>query len=169
MVITGSGSRSAIEHVTKGTYQRDTVALEGQNWAQGTEFEIPDLAAVILADTADKDELFSWIRGQVFVYDNVAGWSYEWAIIKCDVGDGLQDLNDNSATEILHKEGRLFARGLAMTPGNTYGVARPIKFELFNVNLRYGEELRLVIRPLKATSAGGGYVYGIIEWRQVGV
>lgn len=151
----------------KGTYQRDLIADTAQSWTGATEFEVDELSDAVFA--SGKDEMYSWVRGMVFLYDSDAFWGYEWMVIKCDSADALQDLNNNSAVEDLLKEGRIFARGLHMLPAPSTGApVRPIKFEFYKVELQDGEELRLVIRPLITCNAGKGYIYGILEWRQVG-
>lgn len=159
----------AVAYVTAGTYQRDLIQAEAQAFTQGTEFEISDVSDAIVAATANKDELFSWVRGKVFKFITDGYDCYEWMVLRQNSADALPDLNDNAAVEILQKEKRIYTRGFELVPDpDSGGPVKPIKFELFNVKLRYGEEIRLVIRPLVTTAATGRY-YGLIEWRQVGV
>lgn len=161
-------SAAAIAFVTQGTYQRDIVQLTGQAWTAGTEFEIGDISDVIIADTADKDELFSWIRFQGYVYINSTIGIFEWMVLRQETADALPDLNTNSVVEELQKDKRILARGFYMTAYPSYQPPPKIKFELYKVPLRYGEEIRLVFRPL-VTTADQGTVQGLLEWRQVGV
>lgn len=164
----GSPSAPSLKYVTQGTYQRDIVLTESQTWTIGTEFEVTDLSDVIIASTVSKDELFSWVRGQIFCYKTGDGFLFEWMLIRQKTADSLPDLNDNAAVELLQKEKRIFARGLVHQPAPEYSKLSAVKFEVFNVGLRYGEELRFVVRPLTAAS-GTGFLKGLIEWRQVGI
>lgn len=161
-------SAAAIAFVTQGTYQRDIISLTGQAWTAGTEFEIADVSDVIIADTADKDELFSWVRGQMYIFISGSAAAFEWMLLRQDTADGLPDLNTNSVVEELQKDKRILARGFYLTATHSYQPPPKVKFEVYKVPLRYGEELRLVVRPL-STTADQGTVYGLLEWRQVGV
>lgn len=163
----GSFSTTAVSYVTQGTYQREIEALSGQAWTSGTEFELETVSDNIVAATANKDELFSWVRGNYIVSISGTNMVYEWMIIRMDSADALPDLNSSSVVEALQKDKRIFARGFEYISNTTYQTPRRIKFELYNVKLRYGEELRLVIRPL-STTADAGIVNGLFEWRQVG-
>lgn len=159
-----------MQHVTKGTYQREVFSSQVNTFTAGSEFEISNLAAHAVASTASKDEFFSWIRCKAYVCSVAEGFCYEWMVIKCDAADALQDLNDAEVVEELHKEKRIFARGLELScDRDSGGPIKAIKFELFNISLDYPEELRLVIRPITTTSADAGTYMGLLEWRQLGV
>lgn len=160
---------AAVQHVTRGTYQREIVADSGLTLTPGTEFEVNELGDNVVASTADKDELFSWVRGFLFVYDTTNHVVYEWAVVRQLSTDGLPDFNSSSAVEALHKDKKILARGMLLCPDpDSGGPVKPIKFEFYNVALRYGEELRLVIRPIQSSGGASGRVDGLVEWRQVG-
>lgn len=163
----GSFSTTAVSYVTQGTYQREIVNTTAQAWTLGTEFEIPTISDNIVAATANKDELFSWIRANLMVYISGAQMIYEWMLLRMDSADALPDLNTSSVVEELQKDSRILARGFEHIPNGYYAGMRRIKFEKYNLKLRYGEELRLVIRPL-TTTADAGTIHGLFEWRQVG-
>lgn len=163
----GSGSQ-AVDFVTKGTYQRLLVEPAVVQHVSGTEGEITAIAGVILTP-AEGDAMFSWIRYKSFIYSTDAVGDkllFEYALIKCGTGDALQDLNDSVKMEDLHKQSRVFARDTIFVRS---GDAKTIKFELFNVALDNGEELRLVIRPWITTTGASVFHRGVLEWRQVGV
>jgi hypothetical protein len=159
---------SAVSYVTQGTYQREIVGLTAQAWTTGTEFELGTVSDNIVADTADRDELFSWVRLQVALWIGSAYNIYEWMVLRMDSADALPNLNDSATVEGLQKDKRILSRGLEWNPNITYGRPRVVKVELYNVKLRYGEEIRFVVRPL-VTTAASGEVQGLLEWRQVGV
>ena len=160
----------AIQHVTQGTYQREIVDSNALTFVAGTEYEVAVLASNVLADTADKDELFSWVRGMFFVFDTGTYCAFEWMVYKTLIADADVDMNASAAMEALHKDSKLFGRGILLQPDpDSGGPVRPVKFEFFNVKLRYGEELRLLLRPIAASGGATGHVHGVIEWRQVGV
>lgn len=155
--------------MTKGTYQREIIALSALDWVAGAEYEVTAVASNIIASTAQKDELYSWVRGTLFVYDVTSGITYEWMLIKSVSSDATQDLNDSDVVEKLHKERRIFARGLVLVPDpDAGGPVKPISFQVYNVALPYGEELRLLLRPIRASGTANGRIDGLIEWRQVG-
>lgn len=161
---------SAIRHATEGTYQRAILHETVINFAEGTEYEITHLAANLVADTADKDELFTWVRGMYFVYSTSAHMSFEWILMRIDAADADPDFNSASTFERLHKEKRIFARGIILNPDpDVGGPVKPFKFEVHQVKLLYGEELRLLLRPIGVSGAADGQVVGLLEWRQQGV
>lgn len=164
----GSVSTASVSFVTQGTYQRDLIAMEGVAMTTGTEYEVADVSDVITATTANKDELFSWVRGLIFVYIDNLPSMHEYMLIRMKQADALPDLNDAAAVEYLQKEKRILTRGWIHQPLWTYNSLKAVKFELYNLQVPYGEELRFVVRPLTSTAANG-YVRGLLEWRQVGV
>lgn len=159
---------ASVSYVTQGTYQRELIASTGQAWTAGTEFEVATVSDNIVADTADRDEMYSWVRGMMMLYISAAANIYEWMVLRMDSGDALPDLNTSSVVEALQKDKRILCRGYEYCTHPTYNPPKRVKFELFNVKLRYGEELRFVVRPL-ITTADAGNIYGLLEWRQVGV
>ena len=161
-------SSSSLSYVTQGTYQRELVELEAQAWTEGTEFEVAAISNNIVAATENRDDLFSWVKFQGYLFIWATVGQFEWMVLRMESGDGLPNLNDNGVVEALQKDKRILKRGFYMTANAGYEVPPKIKFELFNVKLRYGEEIRLVIRPME-TTADAGQVKGILEWRQVGV
>jgi hypothetical protein len=158
----------AVDFVTGGTYQRNVVNETGITFTAGTEIEGTSLASVIVADVADQDSLFSWVRGKLYIYHNSLPIIFEWMIIKCLGTDALQDLNDNAVVEKLHKESRIMARDVSYGGTPTYVPPKNIKFEFYNVKLDTGEELRLVIRPILGGAGATGVICGLLEWREVG-
>ena len=159
---------SAVEYVTSGTYQRQDWLATAQTQTVGTEYEIAYVSGVIVAETANKNELFSWVRGQVFLYETAQYSAFEWFLVRMDTADAIPNLDDEPTAEKLQREKRIMSRGLICQGHPTYGGLRPIKFEVFNVKLVYGEELRLIIRPLVASGAAQSTHFGLLEWRQVG-
>jgi hypothetical protein len=153
--------------MTAGTYQRELSSQTAITWTGGTETEVTALANSIVANVADQDEMWSWIRFQFYVGHSSAFMYYEYMVIKCLATDATQDLNSSSVVESLHKQSRIFARGL-MYSCSSAGASKPIKLELYNVKLEYGEELRLLIRPLHDVVGATGMVYGLLEFRRVG-
>lgn len=161
-------SSTAVKFVTRGTYQREIVNNGALTFADGTEYEIPAIAQNVLAGTANQDELYSWIRGIVYVYDTTGTMMYEWMLLKLGTADADPDLNDSPTVELLHKEKKIFGRGITMVCDPDAGApVKPIKFELYQVHLPYGKELRLLIRPITVTGAATGYCKGLLEWRKV--
>lgn len=157
-------SNVALEHVTRGTYQRALVEETGQTWAVGTEFEAEDISDVLVA--SGKDEMFSWIRYQLWLYQTDGPCKYEWMLVRQASADPLPDMNDSSVMEYLFKEKKIFSRGLMAQTEDTYGL-RALKAELFNVKLYDGEEIRLVVRPISSVTATG-VQRGIVEYRKIG-
>lgn len=167
-MVTTSSRDPAVAYVTRGTYNREIVDLSTITYTPGTEYEVEPIADNIVAATADKDELYSWVRFMAFIHDTASHLVFEWMLIKCPSADATQDLNDSDVVEKLHKDKRLFARGLLLSPDpDQGGPVKPVKFEVFNVYLPYGEELRLVIRPIQSSGGATGRVHGVLEWRQV--
>lgn len=158
---------ASVSYVTQGTYQRELIASTSQAWTAGTEFEVSTVSDNIVADTADRDEMFSWVRGMLMFYITAASNIYEWMVLRMDSGDALPDLNSSSVVEALQKDKRILSRGFEYVTHPTYNVPKKVKFELYNIKLRYGEEIRFVVRPL-VTTADAGNIYGMLEWRQVG-
>lgn len=159
--------KSSVQFVTSGTYQRALVYQDNMTWVANTEDEVDGVAAAIAGDVT-KDTMYSWIRAKIYVNNNVAEhMGFEWALIKCASGDALQDLNSAADMEKLMKESRIFARDVQYY-SLSRGSVKPIRFELFNVKLNLGDELRLVVRPLCASAGASMYYIGLIEWRQVG-
>lgn len=156
-------SKQALEHVTSGTYQRELESLQAQSWTADTEVELPELATDIVA--SGQDEMFSWIRGHYMLWDTASALALEYAVIRCKSTDALQDLNDGSTMEALQKEGRIFKTGLLAV--QIYTRIIEIKFEFKQVKLPDGEELRLVIRPLRTTS-NSTEIVAKVEWRKIG-
>lgn len=154
--------------VTRGTYQREVFSQLALTFAGATEDEVDAVATNIVA-SADKDELFSWVRCQFKVHSVAEAFHYEWMLIRCLSADAMQDLDDSDTMEYLQKEGRVLKRGLVSVALPNYAAARWQKFEVYNVALNDGEELRLLIRPLVGSTADAGRIYGLLEWRQVGV
>lgn len=159
----------AIAHVTKGTYQREIGDSVNQTLTAGIEYELTDVASNIVAATADKAELFSWIRGFYYVWCTSQPTSFEWMLLRLDTGDANPDLDTSSVVEKLQKEKRIIKRGFLLQGDliGTGGQVKPIKFELYNLKLEYDEELRLLLRPIYASAAADNCVNGILEWRQV--
>lgn len=169
-VSTSGVSEIAVRHATEGTYQRAVLHMTGLNFVEGTEYEVSTVADVIVASTENEDELFTWVRGMYFVYSTSAHMSFEWALIKIDSADADPDLNSGTIFERLHKEKRVFARGMILNPDpDVGGPVKPFKFEVHQVKLLYGEELRLLLRPIGVSGAADGQVVGLLEWRQQGV
>lgn len=134
----------------------------------GTEAEVLAVATDI-AGSATADTMYSWIRAKIYLLNTaVEPLVYEWALIKCQSTDALQDLSDEAVMEKLQKESRIFAREFHATGKNESGL-KPISFELYNVKLDLGEELRLVVLPHRSTAGATAEYYGVLEWRQVGV
>lgn len=171
MVLKGKvapGVSQAVAHVTSGTYHRDLIeAGAGVQWVTGTEVEVTQVAEHIVADDG-RDALFSWIRMQFWLYDTAQRTMGEWAVIRCDKDEALQDLNDDVVVENLHKQGRILRRDMFMSCDPDGGSIKRHKVELFNVKLDDDEELRLVIRPWVSAAGATCYATGILEWREVG-
>lgn len=163
----GGTSSQAISHVTSGTYHRDIISLADQTWATGSEFEVTTVASHIVADDS-RDALFSWIRAKMYIFSIAERQFYEYAVIRCDKDEALQDLDDDTVMENLHKQGRILRRDLIMCCDPDGGSVPAVKFELYNVKLDDDEELRMVVRPIVASSAASGNVFGLLEWREVG-
>lgn len=160
--------KQVLDFVAEGTYQRTTVSVDTATFVAGTEYEVANVANLILASTANQDEMYTWIRGMMFVYDTATAMCYEWFVIRCEITDATQDLDDSTVAEALHKDKKIYARGLIMAPDpDMGGPVKPIKFEFHKVRLRYGEELRLLLRPILVSGGATGYVKGVLEWRQV--
>lgn len=166
----GARTGPAVEYVTAGTYQRLTLESTGVALVKGTELELDTNISDNIRGDGVSDALFSWIRylgyfGTLSTYST----AIEWMLLKCLQSDGTQDLSDPAVVERLQKESRLFARGMIVNgsaeAGNGY---RKLAFEVYNVKLQLGEELRLVGRPLLAVGASNFVGYGVLEWRQVG-
>lgn len=168
MVLKGkTGGSQAIAHVTSGTYHRTLIDTAPAQWVADTEVEETHVSTEIVADDG-RDALFSWIRVQFYLYDTESRTFGEWMLIRCDAGEALQDLNDDTVVENLHKQGRILRRDLFMSCDPDGGSIKRHKFELYNVKLDDDEELRLVIRPWVSAAAATCFVRGIIEWREVG-
>lgn len=157
-------STTALEHVTRGTYHRASVDTGSQTWTISTELELDELSDVLAA--SGKDEMFSWIRYQFWLYSAASACRFEWMLVKQLSTEALPDMNDDATMEYLFKERKIFARGLMAQTAPTYGV-RMIKGELYNVKLSDGEELRFVIRPMTAGLSDMAEK-GLIEYRQIG-
>lgn len=160
-------SKQAVQFVTSGTYQRDIVYQDSIQWAAGTEDEV-DQVATSIAGSGTEDTMYSWIRGKIYINNNSGEhMCYEWALIKCQSADAMQDLNDAAAMEKLMRESRIFGRDI-WACGATRTSLKPVKFELYQVKLQVGEELRLVVRPVVGSAAGSVGYMGLIEYRKVG-
>lgn len=161
------GSPSSVAFVTKGTYQREPIDIgAATSWIAGTEVEIP-IAAYIKATAAAGDQLFSWIRVTMYAWELDAKMLFEWAIVKQEQGLAMPNLDSSDDMEKLHKEGRLFARGLLYVPHPTHKVP-PVKVELYNVIIDDGDELVMVYKPWITGAANAARVMGMLEYRQVG-
>lgn len=156
-------SSVALEHVTRGTYQREILDASTQTWAVGTEYEVSDVSDALVAST--QDEMFSWIRLQAWIYSASIGLRYEWMLYRCLSSDGLIDMDDEEDMEYLFKQKKIFVRGLLAQPNPAYGL-KMIKAELYNVKLSAGEEIRLAVRPM--TAATDGAWKGTLEYRKIG-
>jgi hypothetical protein len=165
----GAGaSKQALDHLAKGTYQRvDFSATE--NFAAGTEVVVTSMSDNICTPTAVDEAMYSWVRWTGFIFDTGLWCIFEYAVIRCDHDDALQDLNDEAAVEDLHREGRILMRDFVMQPTPSYGRLKELELEFYNVKLLPDEELRLILRPLFDDSGVDAIrVAGIVEWRQVG-
>lgn len=163
-----AGKGSAVGFVTKGTYNREACDEGAFTLTAGTEKEVANVAVYIHATAAGGDQLYSWIRGCFFVWADT-GMLYEWALVKGLIGAAVPNLNDSDTVEKLHKDGKLFARGIDMSPIKETGRLKPIKFELYNVILQDGEELMMIVNPWCTSGANNARIMGLLEWRQVGV
>ena len=160
-------SSPAVKHLTSGTYHRELINTTGMQFVAGTEREIVEVAANIVADDG-RDALFSWVRCQLWVIDTAGRCFGELAVIRCDAGEALQDLNDDTVVENLHKQGRILWRALFQSCDPDGGGVKLHKFELYNVKLDDDEELRLVFRPMNDAAGATCEYRGILEWREVG-
>lgn len=154
--------KQAIDFVTSGSYKRDLTYSGDYDGTQNTEHELEELATAVLADT--QDELYSWIRYQGYVISEGTSVAFEYAVVKCLSTDSLQDLNDDAVVELLQKEGKLFTRGWVVQ--SPYGHPKKMSFEFFNVKLKAGEELRLIVRP--QLTWADAFRFSDLEYRKVG-
>lgn len=159
-----STSSVRTDFVTQGTYNVFRATDSGIAWTDGTEYESTRVSNQVLA--SGKDELYSWVRGQFLLYSVGSPWRYEWFVVRMNSADALPDFDTSSEVEVLQKEKRIYARGMIMAPLRTYSSIRTVKFELYNVKLRDGEELRLIIKPYGTVA--DGVVQSVMEWRKVG-
>lgn len=150
----------------RGTYQRELIADAPADWAVGTEVEQTTVATKLVA--SGQDERVLWARFSVYVYDASVPTITEWMLLKCLATDAIQDMNDSSAIELLLKRGKILKRGYHHANANlAYGSASKVKWEIFNVDLNDGEELRMLFRPvLNAGTATS--VVGELEYRLAG-
>lgn len=161
-----------VRHVTEGTYNCERYLTVNQTWASsGAEYEIEGLNLATAA--TGKDVMFSWIRGHGFLWDAHATQSsreviaYEWFVLRLEQGASIPDMDDGDTVEALHKQRRVFARGVVSQPPVQNAHMKGLKFELFNVVVPDGEELTLIVRPI-AGGTGYGKTWLLLEWRQVG-
>lgn len=162
-------SRTQVEFLAKGTYQRMEFETTLNDFVAGTEQVVTAMSDNIAAPETT-EAMYSWIRFTTFVVDQ-GDWSvFEYAVVRCDADDAMQNLNDETAVEELHREGRILSRDLVMQPAPLYGRMRELELEFYNVKLLPDEQLRFIVRPLRtsAGSAGQARAYGVLEWRQVG-
>lgn len=155
-----------MKQVVSGTYHRELITATGVTDAAGTERELTTLANIVKADS--KDELFSWIRYVVYRWSSADPICYEWAVIRCQQSDATQDLNADATVEGLQRMGRILKRGIIWDLPVAGSGPRPIKFELFNVKLDVGEELRILLCPWVSTAGATVSEKGLLEYRQVG-
>lgn len=148
----------------RGTYQYVEISVVPQDLTVGTDYEIGAVATALIA--AGQDERVLWARAKIFTCDNGQQMLGKWALIKCLATDALQDLNSATDLELLLKRKHILARGWVQSPHVSYGRMSHIDFEVFNVDLNDGEELRLVYCPVVAGSAQP--FYGDLEYRIAG-
>lgn len=163
-------STAAMKHVTSGTFNIAYLTSTGEQYIIATSNEVAAPALYLKAD--DKDEMYSWIRLNAFIFDSADDLIFEYALIRCLQDDALQALDDADTLEYLMKEKRILKRGIHAAPcyGATTGsVPKKLAFELYQVKLRTGEELRLIIRPIYPAITGNSvHELGTLEWRKVG-
>lgn len=154
-----------LEHLTQGTYQIVRSTDSGLSHAVATEYENDDLSTVVVASGADK--LYSWVKGQHLVWNTGGHSGYEWFVIRQNAGTAAPDMDNSDTVEVLHKEKRIYARGLIHQPNPVYQRLKPITYEFYNVRLRDGEELQLIIKPFVAVTSTVSQ-YNTVEYRIVG-
>lgn len=149
----------------RGTYQRELIYTGPTDWTVGTEVEQATVAQYLVA--SGQDEKILWARFHCFLFDTTVATITEWMLIKCSATDAIQDLNDSAVIELLLKRGKILKRGWHRDSSEAYGNSRAIKWEVYNVNLNDGEELRMLFRPV--TNAGANQmVIGELEYRIAG-
>lgn len=158
---------TSLQQAVAGTYQTEQVALTNIDFTVGTEYEVAVIATSILANTDSKDEVFSWIKLGAVAGDTASAWAYEWFLLRCNITDATQDTDDEAVMEALQKDKKVLKRGFLSGGNASYTGWRKLEFELFQVRLRYGEEIRLLINPLY-TGGATNCLYGRLEWRQQG-
>lgn len=154
-----------LQQAVAGTYQTEQMSATGIDLTAAAEYELP-MAAYVLANTDSKDEVFSWIRYNLYHMDTAQAQICEWFVIRCLITDATQDMDDEATVEALQKDGRILTRGWTTSGQAAYGRFGKISFELHKVKLRYGEEIRVLLLPYYVGAAFA--YYGRIEYRQQG-
>lgn len=154
------------DFVTQGTYNVYRATDSGLSFTAGTEYASSRLSNQVAA--SGKDEMYSWIRGMFrIIHSDASVCSGEWFVLKQKTTDALPDMDTSAEVEVLQKEKRIFAHGMFSNGSATYYPPKWIKFQLYNVKLNDGEELRFVFKPF-TTTVGHGQIMSIMEWRAVG-
>lgn len=167
--VSGPGiDTTTVRVLTSGTYRRSEISQLSLSFSSGTELEVTQVATDLVADDS-KDTVFTWLRIHFMLFDSAEVMPFEYALIRCDTGDALQDMNSDSTMEELQQEGRILARGIKFVGDvNAGGPCPLIKIEKYKVVVPDGEELRLVVKPMSAGTASGGVIRGVLEWREAG-
>lgn len=151
----------------RGTYQRELISYTSLTQVVGTEYELAMVATKLLASGAD--ERIKWARFHVLCFDIGQFVTGEWMLYKCLSTDADIDMNTAATIELLQKRGNLLKRGYYVSSKADYGKLQGIKFEIYNVDLNDGEELRLLIRPIQISGANTFNIQGELEYRIAGV
>lgn len=162
-----SGQNVGLEYVTSGTYQCEHSPPTALSVVADTEVELGLLATNIVCT---EDALISWIRYRWAVWSIDEPLVFEWFLIKCQSTDAIQDLSDNLVIEGLQRDSKIFARGVQVEPVGGRDATAPVlhTHQFYNVKLKRGEELRMVIMPYSSCTASHAFAVQLLEWRQVG-
>jgi hypothetical protein len=158
-------SSASVKFLTSGTYRMSDWSDPVLGFVADTEVEVPIVSTEVYA--SGTDEMYSFVRGKFWFTCTTTSSIAEWYLLKCLATDATQDLSNDTVVEGLQVDRRIFARGVFTTGIEGYSPFGVIKFAKYNVKLRDGEELRLLVRPIKA-GAVTIKAYGILEWRKVG-